>query len=141
MKNLKAYLILISINVLIYGSTFGIIFLTTSCETEPYYPEYKLVIIEEVPDSLAVEYRAWITNTISAASYHMTGGDYEDADATIRQAKWTADEMFTEQVEGLRITIAEYEHYEIPYHDLNEYERKIFDLLRDEKKNYNLKNK
>jgi thiol-disulfide isomerase/thioredoxin len=57
MKNLKAYLILISINVLIYGSTFGIIFLTTSCETEPYYPEYKLVIIEEVPDSLAVEYK------------------------------------------------------------------------------------
>lgn len=75
-----------------------------SCKEEKVvkYPKYSLETVEYIPDSLKTEHRKWITETVRAASQHMTGGDYEDIDQTIRQAKTTADEIYGEKVVGLR---------------------------------------
>lgn len=75
-----------------------------SCKEEVTikYPRYSLETVEYIPDSLKTEHRKWITETVRAASEHMTGGDYEDIDQTIRQAKTTADEIYGEKVVGLR---------------------------------------
>ena len=58
----------------------------TSCSSDDEYPRYTLETIKYVPDSLKIKHRTWVTETIRAASQHMTGGDYEDVDVTIRQA-------------------------------------------------------
>ena len=74
----------------------------TSCTQKEVYPKYSLYTINKISDSLKVDYRTWITETIRSASQNMTGGDYENVDETIRQAKETADEIFGTKVIGLR---------------------------------------
>jgi hypothetical protein len=109
--------------------------LFTSCSDGVKYPRYTLETIEYVPDSLKVEHRVWVTETIRAASQHMTGGDYEDVDVTIRQAKWTADELFGVSVIGLRKQIDE--NYWNDLHlkpiELSIYESNVLDSLTNER--------
>ena len=95
------------------------------------YPKYSLETIEYIPDTLKVKHRTWITETIRAASQHMTGGDYEDVDVTIIQAKWTADDLFQVSVVGLRkeINYNYYDDLHLKPSDLNVYERKVLDSL------------
>jgi hypothetical protein len=109
------------------------LFLFTSCETKKEtYPKYSLTKVEYVPDSLKVEYRTWITETIRAASEHMSGGDYENINQTIVQAKWTADELFEVSVIGLRKQIND-DHLHDLYlspSELSKYELKVLDSLK-----------
>jgi hypothetical protein len=95
------------------------------------YPKYSLETIEYVPDSLKVEHRLWIKETIRAASQQMTGGDYEDVDATIRQAKWTADELFQVSIVGLRKEINDnyYDDLHLKPKELNLFENTVLDSL------------
>lgn len=103
----------------------------SSCSDEIKYPIYSLETIEYVPDSLKVEHRLWITETIRAASQHMTGGDYEDVDETIIQAKRTADELFQVNVIGLRKEINEnyWDDLHLKPSELNHKEKVILDSL------------
>lgn len=103
----------------------------SSCGNENKYPIYSLETIEYIPDSLKTEHRIWITETIRAASQHMTGGDYEDIDATIRQAKSTADELFQVNVIGLRKKINEnyWDDLHLKPNELNQKEKVILDSL------------
>ena len=98
---------------------------------EDKYPKYSLTTIEFVPDSLKVEHRKFITETVRAASNQMTGGDYEDVDETIIQAERTADNIFSSSVVGLRKEIDEnyWNSLELKPNELNVYEKKILDSL------------
>ncbi len=95
------------------------------------YPKYSIKTIEYIPDTLKLKHRTWITETIRAASQNMTGGDYEDIEATIRQAKYTADELFSASVVGLRKEINDnyYDDLHLTPLELNLYESKILDSL------------
>jgi len=66
------------------------------------YPKYELESVDYIPDSLKEKHSVWITETVRAASQHMSAGDYEDIDKTIRQAKQTADELYGKKIIGLR---------------------------------------
>jgi hypothetical protein len=116
-------------NIVIYTLLISIL---TSCYDDVVkYPQYSLDTIEYVPDSLKNEYRVWIQESIRAASQHMSGGDYEDVDDTIRQAKWTADELFKVRVIGLRKEINDrhYDDLNLSRKDLTPYEITILDSL------------
>lgn len=103
----------------------------SSCSEDIKYPIYSLETIEYVPDSLKMEHRLWITETIRAASQHMTGGDYEDVDETIIQAKRTADELFQVNCIGLRKEINEnyWDDLHLKPSELNNKEKDILDSL------------
>lgn len=102
----------------------------SSCNNEKY-PKYSLQTIEYVPDSLKVEHRKFITETVRAASQQMTGGDYEDVDETISQAEITADRVFSIKVIGLKKELYENDWTAllIKPSDFNAYEKLIFDSL------------
>jgi hypothetical protein len=108
----------------------AVLFSLVSCN-EDKYPKYSLTTIEFVPDSLKVEHRKFITETVRAASNQMTGGDYEDVDETIIQAERTADNIFSSSVVGLRKEIDEnyWNSLELKPNELNVYEKKILDSL------------
>jgi len=105
--------------------------LLSSCSEKQDYPIYSIKTVEYIPDSLKAEHSKWITETIRAASQHMTGGDYEDVDATIRQAKWTADELFELKVIGLRKQINEnyWDDLELAPKNMSKKELMILDSL------------
>ena len=102
----------------------------SSCNNEKY-PKYSLETIEYVPDSLKVEHRKFITETVRAASQQMTGGDYEDVDETISQAEITADRVFSIKVIGLKKELYEndWTALKIKPSAFNAYEKRIFDSL------------
>ena len=62
---------------------------------------YRYGIVHFVPDSLQNKKAERITKTVSAASYHMTGWDYEDPEDLINAVSNQADELFSKPVEGL----------------------------------------
>lgn len=105
----------------------AVLFSLVSCN-EDKYPKYSLTTIEFVPDSLKVEHRKFITETVRAASNQMTGGDYEDVDVTIIQAERTADNIFSSSVVGLRKE-TDGNSLELKPNELNVYEKKILDSL------------
>lgn len=102
-----------------------------SCSKHNEYPKYSLETISFVPDSLKEQHRKWITETVRAASQHMTGGDYEDVDATIRQAKYTADELYQTKIIGLKKSINEnyWEDLHLTPNELTKKEKLILDSL------------
>ncbi len=108
----------------------AVLFSLVSCNGDKY-PKYSLTTIEFIPDSLKVEHRKFITETVRAASNQMTGGDYEDVDETIIQAERTADNIFSSSVVGLRKEIDEnyWNSLELKPNELNVYEKKILDSL------------
>ena len=101
-----------------------------SCSIEKY-PRYSLDTIQYIPDSLKVEHRTFIIETVKASSYHMTGGKYKKPSATIRQAQWTANDLFEEKVIGLRKEIDDnfYNDILLMPDQMNEYEKTIFGNL------------
>jgi len=107
------------------------IVLLTSCseKKEEKYPTYKIITSSFVPDSLKKEYRIFITETVRAASQHMTGGDYEDADETIEQAQETAFKIFSIEKPALIVKYADWEYMRILEQDMNEKEKAIFKKL------------
>ena len=80
------------------GKVIVLLLLLTACEEYPkYYRTYQKVM----PDSLEQEKQKFIIDLVSAASFHMTGGDYEDPEDVIQQAAYTFDEIHSKRVEGL----------------------------------------
>lgn len=113
-----------------------LIILFSSCyKSKSEYPKYSLTTISEVPDSLKSQQREWIKETIRAASQHMIGGDYEDVDETIDQAKRTSDQLFYIDYLSLRKEVDEnvYRDIIIKPKDMNTYEKKVFDSLINKK--------
>ncbi len=108
-----------------------ILLIFTSCTKEVKYPIYSLIKIDYVPDSLKVKQREWVKETIRAASQQMTGGDYEDVDETISQAKETADELFKVSVLGLRKqpTDDEWNYFYLRPDEMTPYEKTLLDSL------------
>jgi hypothetical protein len=108
----------------------AVLFSLTSCREEKY-PKYSLTTIEFIPDSLKVEHRKFITETVRAASNQMTGGDYEDVDETIIQAERTANNIFSSNIIGLRKQFDEsvWNDLQLKPNELNVYEKKILDSL------------
>ena len=99
------------------------------------YPKYVLDKVSYVPDSLKIEHREYVVKIISSASSHMSGGDYEDVDITIIQAKRTADELFSTYTVGLTKYIDEgySNHFQIAPKDFTLEEQEIFNTLSDGK--------
>ena len=108
------------------------VFLISCSYEKEVYPRYSLYTVNEIPDSLKLEYRTWITETIRSASQNMTGGDYENVDETIRQAKYTADDIFGTKVIGLRKEIDDnyYNDLKLTPKQLTIEENKVLDSLR-----------
>jgi hypothetical protein len=102
----------------------------SSCNNEKY-PKYSLITIQYVPDSLKAEHRKFITETVRAASQHMTGGDYEDVDETIKQAERTADNVFSVSVIGLEKQIDDnyWNNLKLLPNQFTPYEKRAFDSL------------
>lgn len=106
-----------------------------ACSDKTTY-SYSLTYRSYIPESCAKEYREWITETVRAASQHVTGGDYEDVAYTIRQAKWSADDIFGVKEKVLKIKEHTYSmhggrvlyHY-IRYKDMTINQRDIFNKL------------
>lgn len=115
---------------LAYVLLVAVLFSLTSCSKEKY-PKYSLTTIWFVPDSLKVEHRKFITETVRAASNQMTGGDYEDVDETIIQAERTADNIFSSNVIGLikEIDDNHWNDLKLKPSELNSYEKSILDSL------------
>ncbi|MFZ3016003.1 MAG: hypothetical protein WA101_03370 [Minisyncoccia bacterium] len=105
------------------------------------------VYVDYVSDSLQSERAKWIKESLSAASYNMTGGDYEDPDDLVRQLEETSARLFTRRclVEHLKLTIADDDGNTnteiIPFFDLTSKGDLIFQELKKmqrEDKNKNL---
>jgi len=108
--------------------------LMNSC-IEPYkspYPRYTLKTQTFIPDSLKLQYRTWVTETVRAASENMTGGDYEDADETILQSEETAKRLFGVDVVGLELEINDdyWDDIDLLPNQLTRKEHRILDSLR-----------
>ena len=114
-----------------YALYIVLAFVFTSCDENIKYPVYSLEIIKHVPDTLKTQQRIWVIEIIRAASQHMTGGDYEDVDETIEQAKLTSDKLFQVSVIGLRKEIDDnyWNDLLLKPNELNDYEKKLLDSL------------
>lgn len=94
---------------------------------------YSLITIRFVPDSLKDKQRLWVVEAIKSASQHMTGGDYEDVDETIDQARITSEDLFEVEELGLIKKIADvnYQDVQILYKNMTPYEKKVMDSLKN----------
>ena len=112
-----------------------LLLLLQSCKEYVKYPIYTLKTIDVIPDSLKTKHRDWVKETIRAASQNMTGGDYEDVDVTIMQAKRTADELFSVQVLGLNKSVDEnyYNDLQLTKEEFTKQEENIFQQLKNNK--------
>lgn len=100
-------------------------------DTNIKYPIYSKIKVYYIPDSLKVEYREWIKETIRASNQHLSAGDYEDIDETIEQAETTANNIFEIQTYGLRkqFTDREFDYLDYKPNELSIYEKQILDSL------------
>lgn len=107
-----------------------LIFVISSCKKEKY-PKYSLTTIEFIPDSLKDEHRKFITETVRAASQHMTGGDYEDVDETISQAERTSFNTFSVTTIGLKKQINDnlWDDLKLLPIQFTSYEKQLFDSM------------
>lgn len=97
--------------------------------------EYSHRIVTEifVPDSLMDDYRIWITETVRAASQHVTGGDYEDVHETIRQVEITGERIFGKKELCLSISYnSDYNNIVVRQKDMTKEQRQIFQQLLKE---------
>jgi hypothetical protein len=111
-----------------------LLLVSTGCEKEAI--EYELSFIHHIPDSLKQQHRDWIQETVRAASQHMTGGKYESPHKTIREARYTADDLFGKNVLGLRkyINGNQWENVNLLPEEMSEEEKIIFERLIKENK-------
>jgi DNA replication initiation complex subunit (GINS family) len=98
-----------------------------SCEKKN---DYRITTGIIIPDSLKEKHREYIKELTRAADQHLSAGEMEDAAYTIRQSKWTADELFGVRVQGL----SKYTMDFIPPEQMTEEEKKIFEELKKEQK-------
>jgi len=96
--------------------------------------EYSISTAYYIPDSLQSKSRQFVIDLVSAASFHMTGGDYEDIDDTIDEAKRTANEMFSVRVKVL-MRRDDYNSTIIFKENFTPQEQIIYDKLLSDNKN------
>jgi hypothetical protein len=85
-----------------------------------------------VPDSAKPKMTEWITKTVSAASLHMTGGDYEDPDDLVEEVCDQAKEIFSckEKINKLVYLAKGSDSWQyVEYQDLTPSQKKVFDFL------------
>jgi hypothetical protein len=101
-----------------------------SCQEEKY-PKYELTTMMYVPDSLKVQYADYIKELVRASNQHLSAGDYEHIDRTIKQAENIANNLFAVKTIGLQKCIDDnyWNCFELKKNELNEKEIKIFDSL------------
>lgn len=104
----------------------SIVLLLFACEKDF---DYKITIGVYVPDSLKEKHREYIKELVRAADQHLSAGDMEDAAYTIRQAKWTADELFGLRIQGLSKYTSDF----IAPEQMTKEEKEIFEQLKKEK--------
>jgi DNA replication initiation complex subunit (GINS family) len=106
-------------------------FLLICCEKK-YESNYKLEIGCHVPDSLKEKHREYINQLVRSANQHLSAGQMEESAYTIRQAKWTADELFCVRIEGLSASKYSTPDFIAP-EDMTEAEKEIFKNLKSVK--------
>ncbi len=97
-------------------------------QSREVYPKYSYSIEKEVPDSLKDDMARWITATVSAASLHLSAGDYEDPEDLVEETTDAAERIFTRNIEGLSILKDKDSYWKfIPYERLTEKQKEIFE--------------
>ena len=92
---------------------------------------YRYAVGNYIPDSNRAEMAKFIKETVSAASYHMNGGDYEDPEDVILQAEETARRIFSVKTGGLEHSKCDQCYWEfIPESKLDSVQMKIYHDLR-----------
>lgn len=121
MKNL----ILLMFVVTILGSC--------SFEKTSEYPRYSISIMEHTPDSLIDKKAQFIVDVVDAASNRGMGGDYEDVDDTIEEAKKTANQIYSIKISCLHIETSSQDYgSNVSPSAMTKYQRVIFDQLCNE---------
>lgn len=117
---------------------FIILIAVSSC-TNTKHNRYELAKIDYIPDSLIEKHRNWITETVRAASQHMSAGDYEDVDNTIRQAGWQADEIYERSEMGLKFCVDDnyYNCIHLRRSEMSTREKYILDSMLERARNGN----
>ena len=104
-----------------------------SCKKQPQPAiSYELTTINYIPDSLKQKQQLWITETVRAASQHLSAGDYEDVHKTIYAAGNESEDLFGIKVIGLRKIYGQdgfYDSVEIVPDNMTKYEKQIFNKL------------
>ena len=111
--------------ILLILSFLLLVFSLISCE-EKQEIHYRYKTIKVVPDSLKEKQQLFVVETVKAASFHMTGGDYEDPEDVIQQAKTTFEDIHGIPVEGL---VKDFVF--IKYNDLDSFERALFHKIKN----------
>lgn len=62
-------------------------FMFASCSMKKEYSLMESPYEVSIPEENREKYQQFIINTVSAASYHMSGGDYEDPEDVIESAE------------------------------------------------------
>lgn len=86
----------------------------------------------KVPDSVKPQMRAYVKELVSAASFHMTGGDYEEPEDVIDEAWGKAEESFrSEKTLFYLVYTSAYNGTEqrVQSEDLPPLQKKVFDYL------------
>ena len=98
------------------------------------YEEAALEIQKDwvIPDSLKATAGRWVVDAISAASNHMSGGDYEDPDDLVEEVVKSVDRFFAVERRELVLVYRVRGEYEKTgyYEDLSIAGKKVFDFLR-----------
>lgn len=92
---------------------------------------YRIKMVQVIPDSLRDDAIAYEQQIISAASFHMTGGDYEDPEDLVVYTHAKAEELFSTPTLGLAVygcSNCSFGDF-IPYSELTPAQLKIFTLL------------
>ncbi|HQJ57267.1 MAG TPA: hypothetical protein PLH46_06465 [Caldisericia bacterium] len=107
-------------------------FILNGCEGK-YTLEYAGTFI---PDSNKTKYTEYVQKVVSAASYHMSAGRYEDPSVLVRQAQNSADDLFG--VVYFKMYRSGFNRRYIDLEEMTSEESKIFDsLLNIRSKNFN----
>jgi hypothetical protein len=111
---------------------FVFLLLLASCGFKRYEgPLYTYSVEKIVPDSLREKQATFIRETVSAASNQMTGGDYEDPEDVIAEARRTSKELYGVEIEGLNMSVpGSYTLKFIPVHQMNPFQKRILDSLK-----------
>ncbi len=91
---------------------------------------YEYAVMLAVPDSMQKQQQQWITETVSAASYHMTGGDYESPEVLVTKTYYRSEELFGFPTEGLKVKNKYYNASFLPLSRLNKEQLQIFKELK-----------
>lgn len=73
----------------------------TGCGRERHYEIYSFSV---VPDTLRDDCAKCIADVMSGASNHLTTSDYEDVDDAIKQARYSCERAYSQELAGLALT-------------------------------------